>query len=139
MVECERLRRLTADIREALAAARPLAERRFEELGLYERLALRYLLVELVEAAATLCLYALRELYGGDADGYPSCFLELARLGVIPQRVAEELARAARLRNLLVHRYWVIDDRRLHREAARGLRVFEEYAALMLEVVGCEA
>ena len=49
----------------------------------------------------------------------------------MPEALAERLAAAARLRNLLVHRYRVRDDRRLYEAARRGLRDFEEYAAII--------
>ena len=45
--------------------------------------------------------------------------------------MAENLASAARLRNLIVHRYWVIDDKKLYYLAKDGLKVFEEYAEIL--------
>jgi uncharacterized protein YutE (UPF0331/DUF86 family) len=37
------------------------------------------------------------------------------------------LASAARLRNLLVHRYWVISDERVYESVKSGLKGFEEF------------
>ncbi len=67
------LRRQISNIREALANAKGLVET-FGELGVYERLALRYLIVELVEASASACIHVLRELYGVFVESYPECF-----------------------------------------------------------------
>ena len=90
-------------------------------------------LIELVESSASICVHILRKLARLNVEGYPNCFLQMGRLGLIPQRLAESLAAAARLRNLLVHRYWEVDDRRLYDAARSGLRVFLEYASLVEE------
>jgi len=131
--------KLLADIAEAMWAAKRLVERGFEELDLYQRLALRYLVVELVEAAAAACVHILREVFGVEVEGYPSCFLRMARLGVLPEALAERLAAAARLRNLLVHRYWVVDDRRVYEAVKRGLVDFEEFVERVRGLLGSEA
>lgn len=127
---------LLSDLRGAMHRARELTARPFDDLGVYERLALRYLVIELVEASAVICVHLLRALYYVEVEGYPHCFLRMGELGLIPARLAERLARAARLRNLVVHRYWVIDDRRLYEEVKRGLSDFEEYASTVEGVLG---
>lgn len=114
-------------------------EKPFSELGLYERLALKYLVIELVEASATLCAHLLKSLRGVYVEGYSQCFMRLGETGIIPVDLATRIARAARLRNLLVHRYWVIDDRRVYESIKGGLQDFEAYASLVAEVVGLEA
>ena len=53
---------------------------------------------------------------------------------MLPVNLSERLAVAARLRNLLVHRYWSVDDRRLYSEARAGLQDFEECARLFERV-----
>ena len=125
------LKKQISDIREALANARGLVEKAFGELGLYEKLALRYTIIELVEASASACIHVLRELYGVFVESYPECFRKLSDLGLLPRRLAENLVSAARLRNLIVHRYWVIDDEKLYYLAKDGLKVFEEYAEIL--------
>ncbi len=41
--------------------------------------------------------------------------------------LAHRLALAARLRNLLVHRYWAISDVRVYESVREGLNDFESY------------
>ena len=125
------LKKQISDIREALANARGLIEKPFGELSLYEKLALRYIIIELVEASASACIHVLRELYGVFVENYPECFRKLSDLGLLPKRLAENLVSAARLRNLVVHRYWVMDDKKLYYLAKDGLKVFEEYAEIL--------
>ncbi len=45
--------------------------------------------------------------------------------------MAENLVSIARLRNLIVHRYRVIDDEELYHLAKDRLKVFEEYAGIL--------
>ncbi len=134
-VNRELLVKLVSDIREASYMVKTLISKSFSDLGLYERLALRYLLIELVEASAAICVHLLRSLRGIEAEGYPQCFLKMGELDLIPMNLAEKLARAARLRNLLVHRYWVIDDRKLYESIKKGLLDFEEYARIVEEAM----
>ena len=63
----------------------------------------------------------------------------MGETGLVPRGLVERLARAARLRNLLVHRYWVVDDRRVYEAVQVGLRDFEEYAGIVEGVVEGEA
>ncbi len=61
----------------------------------------------------------------------PSVFRKLGELGLLPKRLAENLVSVARLRNLIVHRYRVIDDEELYYLAKDRLKVFEEYAGML--------
>jgi len=80
-------------------------------------------------------VHLLRALRGVEVEGYPQCFLKMGEANLIPSDLAERLARAAGLRNLVVHRYWVVDDRRAYEEARRGIEDFEKYARIVEGVV----
>jgi len=57
-------------------------------------------------------------------EGFPECFGRLGVKGVIPEGLASRLVAAARLMNLLVHRYWVVDDEKVYESVKRGLEGF---------------
>ncbi|MEM2893433.1 MAG: HepT-like ribonuclease domain-containing protein [Candidatus Bathyarchaeia archaeon] len=44
-----------------------------------------------------------------------------------PESLTSRLASAARLRKLLVHRYWTIMDERVYESVKKGLKDFEEF------------
>jgi len=50
--------------------------------------------------------------------------------------LASRLASAARLRNLLVHRYWVILDENVYESVKRGLSDFMEFIRAVREALG---
>ncbi|MEM2791352.1 MAG: hypothetical protein QW075_05825 [Thermofilaceae archaeon] len=73
------------EVNDALQLLRSLVARRFEELTVYERLAIRYLVIQPVEAAASICVRLLLRVYSETAEGYPECFTRLASKGVYPR------------------------------------------------------
>ena len=121
------------EIHDAVELLSGLVARDFDELTVYERLSMRYLVIQLVEAAASICLHLLLEIFDERASSLPGCFARLGERGFLPEDLARKLASAARLRNLLVHRYWAIDDRRVYESVKEGLRDFEEFVRLVRE------
>ena len=122
-MDVERVSRLLGEIKESLKIAGNLVSLSLGEfLGdVRNRYTLRLALVEVVEAAATLGLHILREHFNVEkTDGYTQIFERLNEYGVISRSVKEGMVRLARLRNLIVHRYWEIDDARIYREAKGG-------------------
>lgn len=111
----ELIRSRAADIRrelEVLRAYAALPEPEFT--GSAEKVrAARYSLIVAVEAAAAICNH-LATRHGQVPDSYPGCFEALVTLGVADAALGARLASMARLRNILVHGYARVDDRRLH-------------------------
>lgn len=110
---------------EALLGLRGLVGKNFGELSNYERMAMRYLVIQLVEAAASVSVHLLSGLFDERVEGYADCFRRLGARQMITEGLAERLASAARLRNLLVHRYWEIDDRRVCGRLRRASRTLK--------------
>jgi uncharacterized protein YutE (UPF0331/DUF86 family) len=117
------------EINDALDILKGILAKQFEELTVYEKLSLRYLIIQLVEASASICVRILLNFYNEVVEGFPQCFIRLGVKGVLPEDLASRLASAARLRNLLVHRYWAISDERVYESVKNGLRDFEEFIA----------
>lgn len=53
--------------------------------------------------------------------------MRLGLKGVLPKDLASRLASVARLRNLLVHRYWAIVDEKVYESVKKGLKDFEGF------------
>ena len=117
------------EINDVIQMLRKLAGKEFDELNIYERLSIKYLIIQLVEASASICLHILVNVFGERADGFPECFARLGVNEVIPKELAEKLSAAARLKNLLVHRYWTIDDKKVYESIKVGLMDFERYTS----------
>jgi len=117
------------EVNDAVQMLRDLTAKDFGELTVHERLSMRYLLIQLVEAASSICMRILLSAFNESAEGFPECFARLGVKGVISESLASRLSSAARLRNLLVHRYWVIVDEKVYESVKRGLRDFEDFVA----------
>ncbi len=113
------------EINDAVQMLRDLVARDFGELTIYEKLSIRYLVIQLVEAASSICMHLLISIFNEKAEGFPDCFTRLGARSVIPSSLAQRLSSAARLRNLLVHRYWTIVDEKVYESVKRGLDDFE--------------
>jgi uncharacterized protein YutE (UPF0331/DUF86 family) len=100
------------------------AQRRLRELGaLPEAVFLddfrntssaKYLLIVATEAAIDLCNHIVARQGGRAPQDYADCFAILAELGVIESDLVRRLGQMARFRNLLVHLYRRMDDRRVY-------------------------
>jgi len=78
----------------------------------------KYLLIVATEAAIDICNHIVARQARRAPQDYADCFGILAELEVIKPDLAQRLKRMARFRNLLVHLYWKVDNRRVY-EIAR--------------------
>lgn len=115
MLDPERLHRLLRRVSDDLTTLQAYALVDPVELGADPvRLGhVKYLLVTLLEG----CLDAAHHV--GAAEGYApistnaESMLELGRHGLLDERLATSMAQAVRFRNVLVHGYAEVDDRRV--------------------------
>ncbi len=127
-IDKEYAERLLEEAREALKLARSIISRRSLDEFMADpeaRYALRYTLILLVESLADLSVAILEADFGEAPASYREAFLSLSTRGITGYTLAESMARLASLRNLLVHRYWNIDDARLYRETGENLSLVE--------------
>jgi uncharacterized protein YutE (UPF0331/DUF86 family) len=89
-------------------------------------------LIELVQDAADLCNHLAARLAHQVPLSYPECFEMLGDEGILEKSLADSLRAMARFRNLLVHRYWDVDDQRVLQIARTQLGDLEQF----LEAVG---
>ncbi|MCX8188622.1 MAG: DUF86 domain-containing protein [Nitrososphaeria archaeon] len=115
------------EINDAIKFLKEITSKNFSELTEYEKLAIRYLIIQLVEAASSICLHTLLNLFNEKPEGFPECFIRLGSKNLISKELATKLSLAARLRNLIVHRYWVIKDEIVYESVKSGLKDFEDF------------
>mgnify|MGYP000005724646 CR=1 FL=1 len=116
----ERIERLLAEIKDSLKIARSIINMKYDEFihDIRNRYTLRLAVVEIVEASVSLGLYILREFLNiRRVEGYSQVFRKLVEHGVVSSRIGEEMEKLTRLRNLIIHRYWEVDDSRIYKEA----------------------
>jgi uncharacterized protein YutE (UPF0331/DUF86 family) len=92
-------------------------------------LALKYLLIEAVEAISDVCQHLLAKSMGVACNGYVDCILKAGTNGIIQEGLSRKLRKLADLRNSLIHRYWIIDDRELFNLCLSNLEDLSEFAS----------
>lgn len=91
----------------------------------------RYSLVVVVEVAAAICNHLVSRR-GKVPDSYPGCFGMMAEAGILDGKLAGRMSAMARLRNILVHGYGRINDRRIHASVREGLSDLDEFERQVL-------
>lgn len=81
------------------------------------RFSLRYCMVLIVESLADIAVAILEKDFNEVVESYRDAIIKLRDKGVLGSRVAESIARLVSLRNLIVHRYWMIDDLKIYESA----------------------
>jgi len=130
--------KLLRDAREALEEVRSVTSMSVDDFvrSRTARFSLRYSVVMLVEALADVAVIILEKDFDEAAESYREAFLKLAEKGVISAGVAERMAALAGLRNLIVHRYWAVDDMKVYRDArGSGIEAVEKFISEVLRYV----
>jgi uncharacterized protein YutE (UPF0331/DUF86 family) len=71
-----------------------------------------------------MCLHVATEDFGYEPESYSDCFTYLQNKGIII--CAEDLVKMIRLRNLLVHRYWIVDDLKVYASIEKNFKCTED-------------
>lgn len=93
--------------------------------------AIKWHLLLAIEDAFALCNQTIAILGGDAPTAYAECFEKLATHGIIDSALAERLKAMARFRNLLLHRYWEVDDQRVLTIARNDLSDFERFVGAL--------
>ena len=82
-------------------------------------------MIVLAEALASICLHIAAREFDYEADSYADCFFLMEERGFF--KCSKDLAALVRMRNLLVYRYWRIDDELVYRSVVENFKCVEEF------------
>jgi len=115
------IKKLLHEIDEALGVIEKVVRRK--RLRINDKYALRYAIVEIVESLALISQRIARAM-DYPLEGYIEAMKFYSKAHILDEDIVKGLVRLARLRNLIIHRYWEIDDNRIVAEArGSGLEV----------------
>ena len=129
-IDVARIRRLLDEINEGISVIKDAISMPKNVFlnDLRARYAIRYAIVEIVEASALVSLHILENIYGISLETYSEIFDALAKYNVISLETCNGMRRLIGLRNIVVHRYWIVDDARIYDEAIEnGLSIVEKF------------
>jgi uncharacterized protein YutE (UPF0331/DUF86 family) len=89
--------------------------------------AAKYILIELAEAMSNTIQHILAKEKGIAVSGYIDAVAKGYEHGIISQDLFQRLKPFFDFRNSLIHRYWIIDDRRLIDNIKTGRNDFDTF------------
>jgi uncharacterized protein YutE (UPF0331/DUF86 family) len=114
-INLARLNQKVADIKQSLAILQDYAKQE-ESVFLKNPEAIRsarYTFIVLIEAATNIANHFCAKLLNEAPQSYADGFLQLGKNGLLPDSLAERLGKMTGFRNLLVHGYSKVDDKRM--------------------------
>ena len=136
----ERIIRLIEEAKESLKIMEEIVSLSFEEFisDIRNRYTLRMAIVELVESLVVASARMIREtlMEGERVEGYVETVKKLMERRILAQNDVETLEKLIRLRNIIIHRYWEVDDRRIYNEAkGSGIEAVRRIVDRLMEYV----
>ncbi|HXG05677.1 MAG TPA: DUF86 domain-containing protein [Candidatus Binatia bacterium] len=130
-VNVDRLRELAGHLRDAVRQLRELATAAEADFLRDSRTlnSAKYLLIVATEAALDICNHVAARRGGRSPRDYADCMTVLRELGALDVDLERRLAGMVRFRNVLVHLYDRLDDRRVYRVLREDLGDFDAYLA----------
>ena len=112
-VDVSQIKQRINEVLDAKTELKRLTLKPYAELNMEEKYAIRYHVIVLAEALGSVCIHVAKEDLQLEPLSYSECFRLLDEEG-ISDNCAKELTALVRLRNLLTHRYWIIDDNQVY-------------------------
>lgn len=125
-VEAKQVEQRIAEILDAKAQLTRLTLKPYSDLNPEEKISIRYHIIVLVEALGAICMHVAREDLQQEPLSYSECFRLLDEQD-ISSNCARELTALVRLRNLLTHRYWVIDDNQVYNSIKNDFKSVDRF------------
>jgi len=140
-IDQKRLSRYLLTIRENLEDLESLLEQHSDYEFLEDRLltkSLKYCLIEIAEALSDILQHLLARKKGIAADGYVDVALKAKQHNVVPADLIERLLFFFKFRNILVHRYWQVDDNEVLKNTRQGIKDFRILADIIENIIAQE-
>ncbi len=112
-INANQLKQRLTEVLDAKAELKRLTSKPYSELSKEAKYAIRYQVIILAEALGGACLHIAQEDLKLQPLSFSECFILLDEKGIC-ENCAEGLGSITKLRNLLIHRYWTIDDKRIY-------------------------
>jgi len=128
--------KLVRDIKESIDTIKAYVSKPYEGLNEVEKYAIRYHLIVIAEALMSAILHVVRRAFGFTPETPIHALSKLRDEGLISNEELRDITNIIKLRNLLVHRYWIIDDRRVYENILKDfhniltfIKRLQEYAS----------
>lgn len=98
----------------------------------------KYNLVVAIEGAIDICNHIVAKAGGRAPRDYADCFRILGELEIFEGEFAKQLQKMAKFRNLLVHLYWQVDNKRVYKILKEDIIDLKRYLQAIGKYIGSE-
>jgi uncharacterized protein YutE (UPF0331/DUF86 family) len=129
MIDQDLVRRKLARLNMYLDRLKPISELTFKEYisDFYKKTSAERLIQLIVECASDINSHVVLESGQRPPEDYTSSFVRAADAGLITHELAEKLKGSGGMRNIIVHEYMDIDDRKIYGILPKAISDFREY------------
>ena len=134
----DRIRQIMGEINNALRKLAVYAEMSEDEfLAHAEKIdSSKYNLIVAIEGAIDICNSIAARAGGRAPHNHADCFAVLGELEFLDDGFVDRLKKMARFRNLLVHLYWKVDDKKIHQIIKTDIRDIKDYLKAVTRIIG---
>ena len=140
MVDLEKIKFRVAEVKENLHKIKKYSSLNDKEFWSDERniFSVKHLLLVSIEACGNICVHiSAKRLYKA-ASSFAECFENFYKEGIIEEGLSAKLRSMARFRNILVHRYWETDDKKILDYARNNLGDFDQFLKAIVKYLGIQ-
>jgi uncharacterized protein YutE (UPF0331/DUF86 family) len=124
-VNKDHLKQRINEILEAKSELKRLTSKLYNKMSQEEKYAIRYHIIVLAESLGSICVQIATEDFKRTPQSYSECFKIIEEKGVC--NCAKDLTAIMRLRNLLTHRYWIIDDTQIYNSIKNNFKAIDKF------------
>jgi uncharacterized protein YutE (UPF0331/DUF86 family) len=124
-INIDQLKQRINEILESETELKRLTSKPYSEMSIEEKYAVRYHIIVLAEALGSICLQIAMEDLKRTPQSYSECFKIMEEEDICD--CAKDLTAIMRLRNLLTHRYWIIDDTKIYDSIKNNFKAVDNF------------
>lgn len=95
----------------------------------------KYNLIVAIEGTIDICNHIVARMGGRAPCDYADCFEILGELEILPDEFVGRLKKMARFRNLLVHLYWQVDNKRVYQFLKKDIQDLKDYLKAVEKII----
>lgn len=125
----EKIKQKFSEINESMKEVKRLASLDEKEfLAKKENLAaLKYYLLIAIEAVGSICVHIAAKKFNKGVSVFGECFEILGKEGALDESLVSRLRQMVKFRNILIHRYWEIDDKKVLEYSKKDTADFDDF------------
>lgn len=93
----------------------------------------KYYLIVMIEGCFAICTHIAARVFHKVPESYADCFRILSKENIVSENLAQGLSKMAGFRNLLIHRYWEVDDTKVHQYIKTDLLTVQHFLEIIKE------